>query len=197
MEMGQLEQRLLRLERSVRKWKAMTAGLVLVLVAGVTLGQARPQLGVFDNLTCRQLNVVEGNTTICVIGGASYFTDGLVRIGKDSKGEGGDIRISHTNGEDVIQLSAWKLGGAVDVYNKEGKLTTDISQTDAGGGTVSVRSAKGKLDADLLSGETAGSLYLRNRTDELIVHLGADEYGNGVVSAWDRKGKGRTLKPGP
>jgi len=25
----------------------------------------------------------------------------------------------------------------------------------------------------------------------------ADEYGNGVVGAWNRKGKGRTLTPGP
>ncbi len=27
--------------------------------------------------------------------------------------------------------------------------------------------------------------------------LAADEYGNGVVGAWNRKGMGRTLKPGP
>ena len=32
---------------------------------------------------------------------------------------------------------------------------------------------------------------------EEIVDLMADEYGNGVVGAWNRKGKGRTLEPGP
>ena len=36
-----------------------------------------------------------------------------------------------------------------------------------------------------------------NKTDEGIVDLNADEYGNGVVGAWNRKGKGRTVKPGP
>ncbi|HIG55471.1 MAG TPA: hypothetical protein EYG11_11300 [Candidatus Latescibacteria bacterium] len=34
------------------------------------------------------------------------------------------------------------------------------------------------------------------RGDE-IVQLYADEYGNGVVGAWNRKGMGRTLQPGP
>ena len=34
-------------------------------------------------------------------------------------------------------------------------------------------------------------------TGESIATMYADEYGNGVVGAWNRKGKGRTLKPGP
>jgi len=25
----------------------------------------------------------------------------------------------------------------------------------------------------------------------------ADDYGNGVIGAWNRKGEGRTLEPGP
>jgi|TARA_B110000116_G_scaffold9916_1_gene8242 hypothetical protein len=35
-----------------------------------------------------------------------------------------------------------------------------------------------------------------NKTGEGIATMKADEYGNGVVGAWNRKGKGRTLKPG-
>ena len=34
-------------------------------------------------------------------------------------------------------------------------------------------------------------------TGEEVVQLRADEYGNGLVGAYNRKGKGRTLKPGP
>jgi hypothetical protein len=30
-----------------------------------------------------------------------------------------------------------------------------------------------------------------------VVQLSADDYGNGVVGVYNRKGKGRTLKPGP
>lgn len=36
-----------------------------------------------------------------------------------------------------------------------------------------------------------------NKTGEEVVTLKADDYGNGVVGAWNHKGKGRTLKPGP
>ena len=36
-----------------------------------------------------------------------------------------------------------------------------------------------------------------NKTGEGVVQLYADDYGNGVVGAFNRKGKGRTLEPGP
>ena len=36
-----------------------------------------------------------------------------------------------------------------------------------------------------------------NKTGEEVVQLRADEYGNGLVGAYHRKGMGRTLKPGP
>jgi hypothetical protein len=36
-----------------------------------------------------------------------------------------------------------------------------------------------------------------NKTGETIASMYADEYGNGVVYAGNRKGEGRTLEPGP
>ena len=36
-----------------------------------------------------------------------------------------------------------------------------------------------------------------NKTGETVVDLRSDEYGDGVVGAYNRKGMGRTLKPGP
>ena len=33
-----------------------------------------------------------------------------------------------------------------------------------------------------------------NKTGEGVVHLSVDDYGNGVVGAYNRKGKGRTLE---
>ena len=41
-----------------------------------------------------------------------------------------------------------------------------------------------------------GRLNIVNKTDETVVQLKADEYGNGYVGAFNRKGKGRTLQPG-
>ena len=43
----------------------------------------------------------------------------------------------------------------------------------------------------------SGAISVFNKTGEDVVQVGVDEYGNGVVFAGNRKGKGRTLQPGP
>jgi len=58
-------------------------------------------------------------------------------------------------------------------------------------------SAKGKDLVVLNASDNGGLVYVYNKTDESIAQMGADEYGNGVVYAGNRKGKGRTLQPGP
>ena len=45
--------------------------------------------------------------------------------------------------------------------------------------------------------DNGGLVYVYNKTGENIVQMYADEYGNGVVYAGNRKGRGRTLQPGP
>ena len=40
-------------------------------------------------------------------------------------------------------------------------------------------------------------VQVSNKTGEAIANMYADEYRNGVVWAGNRKGEGRTLKPGP
>lgn len=42
-----------------------------------------------------------------------------------------------------------------------------------------------------------GILEVLNKTGEAIGSITADEYGNGVIGAWNRRGQGRTLTPGP
>ena len=45
--------------------------------------------------------------------------------------------------------------------------------------------------------ENGGSIDVYNKTLQGVVELRADDYGNGYIGSWDRKGKGRTLQPGP
>ena len=45
--------------------------------------------------------------------------------------------------------------------------------------------------------ETCGLMSVRNKTGEDVVQIHVDEYGNGYVDAYNRKGEGRTLKPEP
>ena len=59
----------------------------------------------------------------------------------------------------------------LEVYNSSGKLTTSISNYENG-----------------------GFLSIDNKTGEPIILLRADEYGNGIVGAYNRQGKGRTLE---
>ena len=42
-----------------------------------------------------------------------------------------------------------------------------------------------------------GLVAVFNNKGEPIATMGADEYGNDMVGAYDRKGKGRTLTPKP
>ena len=53
----------------------------------------------------------------------------------------------------------------------------------------------GKVQATLGVGENGGALSINNKTGERVVQLKADENGNGLVGAYNRKGKGRTLQP--
>ena len=48
----------------------------------------------------------------------------------------------------------------------------------------------GQDDAD-----NGGVVAISNKTGESVATMYADEYGNGVVGAYNRKG--RTLEPGP
>ncbi len=70
--------------------------------------------------------------------------------------------------------------------------------TDDEGSRLFLRDSNEK---DLLlltsSGDNGGGMWMFNKTNENVVKLGVDEYGNGVVGAYNRKGKGKTLKPGP
>ena len=68
-----------------------------------------------------------------------------------------------------------------------------------GKGVVTTYQPNGKVLVTLSAstGDTGGSLHVMNKTGESIAQMYADEYGNGVVWAGNRKGMGRTLQPGP
>ena len=65
------------------------------------------------------------------------------------------------------------------------------------GGILALFNKAGKQQIGLKADETGDYLSIYNKTGEGVVQLRADEYGNGLVGAYNRKGKGRTLEPGP
>ena len=101
---------------------------------------------------------------------------------RSGRGDGGALIIygpkGHVAGKEFISATVLTpFGGSITVYGSEGKSAVSID---------------GSIDA-----KTGGYIGVANKTGETVVQLGVDEYGNGVVGAFNRKGVGRTLEPGP
>jgi outer membrane protein assembly factor BamB len=88
---------------------------------------------------------------------------------------------------------------SIHVTNDAGDFVVGLGANDDGDGLVLTKSAKGKVLVTLSASasDNGGLVYVYNKTGENIVQMYADEYGNGVVYAGNRKGRGRTLQPGP
>ena len=64
------------------------------------------------------------------------------------------------------------------------------------GGMIVVNSMNTESNVNIAAFDhlESGSIKVFNKTDEEIITLEADEYGNGEVGAWNRKGKGRVWR---
>jgi hypothetical protein len=80
--------------------------------------------------------------------------------------------------------------------SKTGTDLISAGASDGGNGLLKVMSKTG-TDLIALGGSTDGDGFFFqgfNKTGEGVVQLSVDDYGNGVVGAYNRKGKGRTLE---
>jgi hypothetical protein len=108
------------------------------------------------------------------------------------------IFVMNDAGEIVVSLGASDNGnGLVETRSAKGKDLVDLTSTVDGEGTVTTYQPNGEASVDLGASDTGGMIYVSNKTGDTIAEMGADEYGNGLIGAWNRKGNGRTLKPGP
>ena len=107
------------------------------------------------------------------------------------------IYVTNDAGKIVVTLSTNDGGdGLVWTESAKGKDLVILNSAE-GHGTVTTFQPNGKELVDLTASDNDGMIKVTNKTGERIVTMNADEYGNGVVGAWNRKGKGRTLQPGP
>jgi hypothetical protein len=189
-----IEQRLEQLEfqnqHIERKNKRLTAALVVMAVAicaVVTMAATGEKYSDFDVVTARTIFVKNDAGMIIVSLGANDAGDGLVNT-------------SSAQGKDLVTLSATMSGkGMVTTSAPNGKELVTLTATTRGEGAVRTYAPNGKVLVRLgtTADDTGGSLTVFNKTGEEVVQLFADEYGNGVVGAFNRKGMGRTLQPGP
>ena len=183
-----IEQRFASLERGVRLWRGVTVCLALALVAGVTV--AATESDVADVLKCRELVVVgeQGETRL--------------ELGVDWE-DWPRLALVDKKGRPRLVLAIGPFGPRLYLVDEawQNRLILSADGAESGNPKLTLMNERGGKVRVQLTGsnseDTGGTLVIKNKTDEEVVQLYADEYGNGVVGAWNRKGKGRTLEPGP
>ena len=175
-----IEQRVDALERRVTRYRTAMMTMALVLVAGVTMGQTKTE--VTDEIRCRKLIVVnERGEPRGEFGVSDNFPELILNNTRDKAG----ITLSM-----FLGVPNFTMNGANDMPRVSLNVMMDVP-------TFMLWDSKEKSLVTLASTDTGGYLSVSNKTGQSIATLMADEYGNGVVGAWNRKGKGRTLQPGP
>ena len=108
------------------------------------------------------------------------------------------IWVTNDAGKIVVTLDANDGGdGLVFTQSAKGKDLVTLNSTPYGDGTVTTFQPNGKELVGLTADDSGGMINVYNNTGEGIAQMYADEYGNGLVGAYNRKGEGRTLTPGP
>ena len=108
------------------------------------------------------------------------------------------IWVENDAGDTAVFLGANRVGdGVVSTRSAVGKTLVMLNSAPDHKGTVQTFRPYGKVLVDLSAGDEGGAVNVYNKTGESIATMYADDYGNGVVGAYNRKGMGRTLKPGP
>jgi hypothetical protein len=198
-----LERRIAELERRAIRYRNTLVLLVVGVCAVVVVG-ATTDDGVIRG---RALVLKNDQGEMVVWAGASTSGNGLLKVtsktgtdliyaGASTEGDG-LLKVISKTGTDLIYAGGSTEGhGLLTVSSETG---TDLIYAGAdidGDGLLKVKSKTG-TDLIYAGASTDGNGFFFegfNKTGEGVVQLSADDYGNGVVGAYNRKGKGRTLK---
>ena len=109
---------------------------------------------------------------------------------------GGGVGIYNKAGKTRGILAVKKEGARLVLFSKDEKDDATIS-SGSDGGKILLWDKNQKGNMFLTQGENGLAITVNNKTGEEVVQISVDEDGNGVVGAFNRKGVGRTLTPGP
>ena len=108
------------------------------------------------------------------------------------------IFVTNDVGAPIVGLGADDSGnGFVFTLSAKGKNLVELGATVDSEGMIKTYSPNGKRMVDLTANDRGGFVSVFNKTGKSIAQIKADQYGSGVVGAYNRKGIGRTLQPGP
>ena len=204
-----LEDRILALESSARRWRRCAVALVLCAVVAGCLGAG--QKAVSDVVKTKRVEVVDA--------------DGTVRALISASRGWGEIELTESLDRQKTHLTPYAMGTS-SVMNKE----TQMTLLNPGGVTVRDNNTHVMIWPDRvfigpsaslktppeefykgnplkfralylgLSKDGSGVVEVRGPTpnsEKPLVRMSVDKNGGGEIGIWDRKGKGRTLTPNP
>ena len=193
--------------------RSMMLGATIMLI-GLAVGAiVSPPLtaqhnGVFDEITCRSLKVVdkEGKPAVMLASGEDanlisiHNKQGEVAVGLNSRGGGGSVDVfgkdsgmasmSITDHSGIVEVSG-KGGGAAHITTDEqGGRVEVLAYIETGFPSASGQFLSGtrKTTAAMFTGEHGGRVSVYNNQGKNCAAMGVNEYGNGGVSTWDKNG---------
>ena len=199
--MRTLEDRVVALEATQRRYRCLVAAMALTVLATMLLA-AGPK-PVPDVIRAKRFEVMgqQGKPVVAVWG---TERGGWVYLYNDQGRElvtlgGGTVAVLNAERRKLVRLTAAERGGVLEVADVEGRQRVAL-RAIRGAGAVAVRNAAGKIvgtvRGDGLGQDGSGAVVVRNQAGQIICSLRSDENGSGEIAAWSRDGKTRTLGPG-
>ena len=147
------------------------------------------------------LGQFEGSYFLSLLSATSDGSSVALKADADGSGR---VEVSSTTGKSTAVLTGIKEGVGLSLHAAGEERVLMFAQEESGASMLHLRHPTSTPEKNvngvcLWSGgaaDTGGELSIFNKTNEEVCTLKVDEYGNGLIGAWDRTGKGRTLKPG-
>jgi hypothetical protein len=195
-----IEKRLAGLERKVRAYQLSLLTIVLIATLATVLAYNK-KTPVADVVQAKEFQVVDDRGNV------------LVRLKKD--GSAGDLTVLNTKGTELVQLTSSTAGsgavigygkegnliyrfigddgggGAMDVYNSNGKVAGAMGATDVNSGYLLINNGEGNKLIHMTYGNSSkgGVLNIYNRNNSRICTLGSDPDNNGVLNVYNSQGQ--------
>ena len=149
-----------------------------------------------QNRIYRNLFILAGLALVAVLGyGAAEPVPEVIRARR--------FEVLNKMGKRVVVMGGNRLGnGFLRVQNNDPGILGHIAlAVDGNGHGTLALYANGTFPSTIQmtamnENESGGIIEIRNKTGETVVQVHVDENGNGVVNAFNRKGDGRSLRPG-
>jgi hypothetical protein len=191
-----------------QNWYMKLGGLAVVFLVLTTLSTGtskKPEIA--EEIRAKRIVMVDehgkGVITLEYTNNASHIvvsdSKEMIRFCLAVNDEYCNLHMWDSKGKNRFSLGAYEWGSDLYMCNSKGISGFGLSSKDEGS-SLNIYDSEANQRVCLTSSDDnndGGLMEIRNKTNEHVVKLGVDEYGNGVVGAYNRKGLGRTLTPEP